>query len=83
MSTLLFQPYLVAISMANVDQAVYLYRVNLSFGSFKQMDFPEHALQIVFVEQHGFQLELIEKQSSFSIKERLPDLEDDVFVRWG
>lgn len=77
----LLQPYLVAISVTNVDQATEWYQRILGFVFCKRMDFPEYALRIVLLEHNGFILELIEKQGSFPIKERMPEIDDDVFVR--
>lgn len=80
MSNYTLEPYLIALSVRDVDQAVGWYQDHLGFERYKSMDLPDYGMRIAFLEHNGFKLELIEKQNSLPLKERLPDLEDEIFV---
>ncbi len=72
-------PYLVSISVADLDETVNWYRENLGFVLIKQMEFPKYSLRIAFVELNGFRLELIEFKASVSyeaIQKQFPVVDD-------
>jgi catechol 2,3-dioxygenase-like lactoylglutathione lyase family enzyme len=73
------KPYLVSISVANLDETINWYRKNLGFEVIKRIDLPKNSLRIAFVELNGFQLELIEFKQSVSyevIQKQFPAVDD-------
>jgi catechol 2,3-dioxygenase-like lactoylglutathione lyase family enzyme len=69
-------PYLVGISVADVDASVKWYEENLGFKTIKRMELPQYDLRLAFLELNGFRVELIENKKSFSIKKYVPDYQD-------
>lgn len=75
----LFRPYLVSISVANLDETITWYRDNLGFSIARRMELPKYSLRIAFMEFNGFQLELIEFRNSVPydvIQKRFPEVDD-------
>jgi methylmalonyl-CoA/ethylmalonyl-CoA epimerase len=73
------KPYLVSISVANLNETINWYKRNLGFDIRKKMDFPKSTLRIAFLELNGFQLELIEFKQSISydaIQKQFPVVDD-------
>jgi catechol 2,3-dioxygenase-like lactoylglutathione lyase family enzyme len=60
-------PYLLAMSVANVDDSVKWYEEKLGFAVVEKMDLPAYNLRIVFMERDGFRLELVEDKKSVSL----------------
>jgi catechol 2,3-dioxygenase-like lactoylglutathione lyase family enzyme len=68
------EPIRLGITVKNVEQASHWYEDNLGFKTYKKMDFPDYdGLKIYFLRQGEFEIELIEKRTSFSIKHLRPD----------
>ena len=73
------RPYLVSISVSNLDDAVKWYGDNLGFVVVKKKDLPRYSPRIAFVELNQFQLELIEFKQSVSyesIRKQFPSVDD-------
>lgn len=67
-------PHLLGIVVKNVDSSAKWYEEKLEFKVYEKMDFPEYdSLKIYFLKQGNFEIELIEKKTSFSIKNLRPD----------
>ena len=67
-------PYRLGITVKNIEHASHWYEENLGFKAYKKMDFPEYdSLKIRFLRQGDFEIELIEKRTSFSIKSLRPN----------
>ena len=69
-------PYLVGISVADVDSSIKWYEENLGFKTVKRMELPQYDLRLAFLELNGFRVELVENKKSFSIKKYVPDYQD-------
>jgi catechol 2,3-dioxygenase-like lactoylglutathione lyase family enzyme len=68
------EPFRLGITVKNVEQASHWYEDNLGFKTYKRMKLPEYdSLKIYFLKQGEFEIELIEKKTSFSIKDLRPD----------
>lgn len=68
------EPFRLGITVRNVDQASRWYEENLDFKTYKRMNFPEYdSLKIYFLRNGEFEIELIEKRTSFSIRTLRPD----------
>jgi len=74
-------PYRAAISVSNVEVISRWYQDILGFQFIRRMDFDGHGVHIIFLESNGFGFELIERDSSKSKKERMPDLEDTTLLQ--
>ncbi len=59
-----FQPYLVAISVADREASIGWYVDNLGFRLEDKRDFPEYKLRVAMLERQGFFLELVELAGS-------------------
>jgi len=67
------EPYRLGITVKNAEQAAQWYQQNLGFKVYKQMSFPEYdSLKIYFLKWETFEIELVEKKTSFSIKDVRP-----------
>jgi catechol 2,3-dioxygenase-like lactoylglutathione lyase family enzyme len=63
------EPLRVGIIVKDVDQVSRWYETNLGFTTYKRMAFPQYdSLQIFFLRQGDFEIELVQKRTSFSIK---------------
>lgn len=72
------EPYRLAIFVKSVEQSSQWYERNLDFSIYKKMDFPQYdSLKIYFLRHNGFELELIEKRTSFSIRKFEPNYNSD------
>jgi len=60
------RPYLVAISVANLDESVAWYEKALGLRTADRKSFPEQGLKVAFLESEGFRLELVELKGSVS-----------------
>jgi len=74
------QPYLVALSVADLDRTVAWYQQNLGFEVKKKADFPEHKVRIAMMAGGDFWLELIERQGAKPWKDHLPSLKDSMDI---
>lgn len=70
----IFSPYLIALVVVNVEVSADWYKGNLGFQIVQKMDFPEYdSLHIIRMKLGKVELELIQKNNSFSIKKFVPD----------
>jgi len=69
-------PYLIGLSVANVDDAVRWYEDKLGFKVVKRMELPKYDLRLVFLELNGFRIELFENKKSFSVKKYVSDYKE-------
>lgn len=72
-------PYVLAISVADLEQTVAWYHDNLGFQLTEQMDLPKYQVKIAFMEYNEFRLEIVEHHKSFSqatIQERMPEIKE-------
>ncbi len=60
------RPYLVAISVANLDESIAWYEKALGLRTADKKSFPEQGLKVAFLESEGFRLELVELKGSVS-----------------
>lgn len=68
------EPFRLGVTVKSVEQAAHWYEDNLGFKTYKKMDFPDYdGLKIYFLRQGEFEIELIEKKTSFSIERLRPD----------
>lgn len=77
MTVPILRPCRVAISVLRVETSATWYQTMLGFHFSSRMDFDDYGVRIVFLEQSGFWLELIEKKGSAPVKQKLPDLQDE------
>jgi catechol 2,3-dioxygenase-like lactoylglutathione lyase family enzyme len=73
------RPYLVSLSVANLDLSVRWYREMLGFRETRRLNMPGSLLRISFLELNGFRLELIEFKDSVSlaaIRSKFPIVDD-------
>lgn len=64
------RPYTIGIVVSDIEKATVWYERALELKVYKKMDFPDYdGLKIYFLEGPHFQLELIAKDTSFSIDE--------------
>jgi len=60
------RPYLVAVSVANLDASVAWYANVLGLRVAERKAFPDQGLRVAFLESEGFRLELVELKGSVS-----------------
>lgn len=73
------RPYLLAISVADLDETVKWYEEKLGFVVKERFDFPKHKMRIALLELNKFQLELVEDKKSLSlqaIQKQFPEVAD-------
>ena len=73
------RPYLLSLSVANLDATASWYRDVLGFREVRHLELPDYRLRIRFLELNGFRLELIQYQDSVSlasIQSKFPNVED-------
>ena len=78
------RPYLVSLSVANLDKSVRWYRDVLGFRETRRLNVPNSSLRISFLELNGFRLELIEFKDSVSltaIQSKFPAVDDRAKVQ--
>jgi hypothetical protein len=78
------RPYLVSLSVANLDTSVRWYRDMLGFRETRRLNLPDSSLRIGFLELNGFRLELIEFKDSVSsaaIRSKFPAVDDQAKVQ--
>lgn len=69
-----FCPYLLGIVVSDVEKSAEWYEDNFGFEIIRRMNFPEYdSLQIIHMRMGKVELELIQKQTSFSIKKFVPN----------
>lgn len=74
LAQLKIEPARIGIVVSDVDKASSWYHVNLDFKEYKRMEFPAYdSTRIVFSKNAQFEIELIEKKTSLSIKSLKPD----------
>jgi catechol 2,3-dioxygenase-like lactoylglutathione lyase family enzyme len=72
------QPLRLGIIVNNVDSATHWYEKNLGFEVYKKMSFPEYdGLKINFLKCNKFEIELVEKKTSLSVKQLKPDYDNN------
>lgn len=73
------RPYLVSLSVANLDESLKWYTENLGFGVVNKKDLPNYSLRIAFLQLNGFMMEMIEFKNSVSeedIRKAFPNVDD-------
>jgi catechol 2,3-dioxygenase-like lactoylglutathione lyase family enzyme len=78
------RPYLMSLSVANLDLSVSWYREVLGFRETRRLKIPGSSLRISFLELNGFRLELIEFKDSVSlaaIRSKFPNVDDRAKVQ--
>jgi methylmalonyl-CoA/ethylmalonyl-CoA epimerase len=78
------RPYLVSVSVADLDETLKWYREKMGFALVRKMELPEHKLRMAFVDLDGFQLELIEFKQSVpydAIRKQFPVVDDRAKVQ--
>ena len=78
------RPYLVSLSVANLDTSVRWYRDMLGFRETRRQNVPDSSLRISFLELNGFRRELIEFKDSVSsaaIRSKFPAVDDQAKVQ--
>ncbi|HEX8616823.1 MAG TPA: VOC family protein [Thermoanaerobaculia bacterium] len=58
------QPYLVALSVPDVDESIRWYVTNLGFQQKSRAEYPDYGLVIAIVERDGFRVELVALKGS-------------------
>jgi uncharacterized glyoxalase superfamily protein PhnB len=72
------KPIRLGIIVNNIDNATRWYEKNLGFEVYKRMSFPEYdGLKINFLKRDQFEIELVEKMMSLSIKKLKPDYDSN------
>jgi catechol 2,3-dioxygenase-like lactoylglutathione lyase family enzyme len=77
-------PYLVSLSVADLDRSVRWYREMLGFRETRRLNLPDSSLRISFLELNGFRLELVEFKNSVSfaaIQSKFPTVDDRAKVQ--
>jgi methylmalonyl-CoA/ethylmalonyl-CoA epimerase len=77
-------PYLMSLSVANLDLSVRWYCEMLGFRETRRLNLPDSSLRISFLELNGFRLELIEFKNSVSlaaIQSKFPAVDDRAKVQ--
>lgn len=69
-------PRLVGIQVKNLEASMAWYTRNLGFTLKKQMDFKEYKIQMAILEVNNFELELVEHENSFHVKDYAPEVSD-------
>lgn len=68
------KPHTIGIVVADVEKSTKWYEQVLGLKLYKEMSFPEYdSLKINFLKGYEFQLELMEKKTSFTISTYVPD----------
>jgi catechol 2,3-dioxygenase-like lactoylglutathione lyase family enzyme len=78
------RPYLVSLSIANLDASVRWYRDMLAFREARRLNVPDSSSRISFLELNGFRLELTEFKdlvSSAAIRSKFPAVDDQAKVQ--
>ena len=78
------RPYLISLSVANLDFSVRWYREMLGFREIRRLTISGSSLRISFLEMNGFRLELIEFKDSVSlaaIQSKFPAVDDRAKVQ--
>jgi methylmalonyl-CoA/ethylmalonyl-CoA epimerase len=78
------RPYLMSLSVANLDLSVRWYCEMLGFRETRRLNTPGSSLRISFLELNGFRLELIEFKDSVSlaaIRSKFPAVDDRAKVQ--
>jgi catechol 2,3-dioxygenase-like lactoylglutathione lyase family enzyme len=60
------RPYLVAVSVASLEESTAWYQRVLGLRIVEKKDFPQQGLKIAFLESQGFRLELVDLKGSVS-----------------
>ncbi len=72
------KPYLAALNAKDASKTAEWYVRNLGFAVMKVMDFPQYdSLRIIFLKLDAFELEVIQKRSSFDIRKFVPDYDQE------
>jgi uncharacterized glyoxalase superfamily protein PhnB len=73
-----FRPYLAGLVVNNASHSAEWYCQNLGFEIIRTMDFPQmDSLRIIFLKLGGFELELVQKRTSFGIAKVVPGYDHD------
>jgi catechol 2,3-dioxygenase-like lactoylglutathione lyase family enzyme len=58
------KPVLAAIQVENLDSSIYFYSTFLGFRVKERKSFPDYNLEIAFIQNNGFELELVKNDKS-------------------
>ena len=73
------RPYLLALSVSNLDETLKWYGEKLGFTVVRRVEIPQNSLRIAFIELNDFQLEVIEFKQSVSfdrLQKQYPSVDD-------
>lgn len=74
LAQLKIEPTRIGMFVSNVDKASSWYENNLGFKTYKKLEFPEYdSTTIAFIKNGQFEIELIQKSTSFPIESIKPD----------
>jgi catechol 2,3-dioxygenase-like lactoylglutathione lyase family enzyme len=74
----ILKPYLAALNVKDASKTADWYVTNLGFEVTRTMDFPQYdSLRIIFLRLDVFELEVIQKRASFSIRKYVPDYDQE------
>ena len=77
-SSLALKPYLAALNVKDASKTADWYARNLGFAVTKVMDFPQYdSLRIIFLKRDAFELEVIQKRSSFDVRNVVPGYDQE------
>jgi glyoxylase I family protein len=74
-------PFLVALSVADLDRSMAWYGRHLGFSVLERRSFPELKLSLAFLERDGFRLELVALDGSRDRREAAPDPANEATLR--
>lgn len=77
----LLRPYLVALSVPELDAAIRWYEENLAFKVARRLAFPEATLAIAMLERDGFKLELVEIAGSAPLSKLVPGGDNPAMIQ--
>jgi catechol 2,3-dioxygenase-like lactoylglutathione lyase family enzyme len=75
------RPYLLAISVKDLDASVDWYERALDFKVVSKRDFPDFSLRLAMLTRQGFELELVEHHRSQSPAQLIPDFENPALLQ--
>jgi catechol 2,3-dioxygenase-like lactoylglutathione lyase family enzyme len=71
--------FLAALSVGDLDRSIAFYQRHFGFAVTQRSAFPEHRMEIAFLEQSGFQLELVALAGS--APRQAPEADNDASLR--
>jgi catechol 2,3-dioxygenase-like lactoylglutathione lyase family enzyme len=71
-------PYRIGIVVSNAERSTAWYEEYLEFKCYKRMDLPQYdSLKINFLKRDGFEIELVQKATSFSVRDIVKEYDID------